>query len=416
MQPKNLVSWKILVITLALQIVPVHAQTYMDETLDEAGEEMYVPPDNTPEIKHEKKGKLGAKLKRKRKKHAVFLERSSHAVRGTSSNRKVTFSATRVSDGVQVSFILNGKEFRYVYDTLDFKERHRELRSIEVIPNSPEYNMKSSRDHALLALLTLELRRDIDQLNPLEFGILSSVESLTGMFPQDVPFDKPDSHEEEEEGDEVGAAEQSYRKGGKERVLEKHSPNEIVSLCAFRGSSRSATFDDKKGRVYRREGAVGDPASECLGRCGTGCLQTVPPQARKRQYTEACFAHDLCVNHFGQIRGKCGNELDEAQDDYFIGANCGFHVVGKWRTTYDWGCDGSPLVGTVTYYPDHRVRFGSYTHGTWALNGNRIIVTYTNGLQYTGTIEGSNMETKGTMSVGRSTGCFTATYLTTSTG
>jgi len=40
MQPKNLISWKVWVLTVALQMVPAYAQAYLDET----GEENYIPP------------------------------------------------------------------------------------------------------------------------------------------------------------------------------------------------------------------------------------------------------------------------------------------------------------------------------------------------------------------------------------
>ena len=426
MKLNNSISWKTWVITLALQMVPAYAQAYMDETGQETYRppiETHSPPDGTTEVKPEKKEKVGTVLKgkiRKSRKHAIFSERFPRSVRGTSSNKKVTFSATEDSGQIVVSFVLNRKEFRYVYDALDFKKKKMDLRSIELIPDSPEDNTKNKRDQALLALLTVEVRRDINRLYPLEYGILASLELLTGMFPQDEPVGKIDFHEEEEEEEgEVGAAEQSYRKGEKGKEIRKHSPDEIIRLCSLRGSSRSGTFDSgkrKKRRVYRQSAIVGDPASECLGRCGIGCLQTVPSQARKRQYTQACFAHDLCVNHFGQIGGKCANEFEGAQDDYLFAADCAFHVVGKWEVEFDWGCDGLAVdATTITYYLDYRFTSSAGVSGRWELNGDGIIRTYDYGTKYTGTIEASNMETRGTiLSPNGSTGCFTDTYLTTS--
>ena len=429
MRPSDLVYWKILVVAIALQVIPVYAQVDFDESGVEnfiPPVEMLAPPDGISEIQP-KKEKSVTKLERKRRKHAVFLERSSDTVRGTSSNRKVMFSAADVSGETHVSFILNGKEFRYVYGALDFKEGKRELISVELIPDSPDHNTKNKRDQYLLGLLSLELRRDLRRFDPLEFGILSSLNSLTGWIPQDEPFGKINLHEVdqdgEEEGAEVGATEQSYRKGGKENNIRKHSADEIVSLCGERGNSRSVTFDDKKGKVYRRKVIVGDPASECLGRCGAGCVQNGQP-FKMRQYTDACLVHDVCAGNLGRNRGPCSDEMDHAEDDYHLAANCAFNVVGKWRITYDWDCDGAPLVTTVKYYPDHRFLVLSDAPGVggrWELDNNKVIRTYdagrAAGIKYTGTIRDSNMKTKGTMSTpsGR-VGCFTDVYLTTHPG
>jgi hypothetical protein len=121
---------------------------------------------------------------------AVFLERSSQIVKGTSSDQKVRFSATKVTGKVHISFVLNGKEFLFIYESISFKKK--ELISIQLIPDSIEKNKKTKVDETILTQLFKELIKVINQKNPLEVGIQSSLDFLLGMLPNDEPFDKID--------------------------------------------------------------------------------------------------------------------------------------------------------------------------------------------------------------------------------
>ena len=402
MQPKNLISWKILVITLVLEILPGYAQGHMNETLNEEGEETHASPDDISEIKPEKKEKVGPALKRKSRRHAVFFERFPRSVRGTSSNKKVTFSATENSGKIVVSFMINEKEFRFVYGFVSLKEK--ELENIQVIPDPDGQGMKTSGDNAILTSLLIELRRDINRLDPLENGLLSSLDLLVNMIQENLPFGKFESNEMSLQGAEE-------QRGKTQRV----KPEGYTDICAQRGSTRTGTFDSDDGRVYKRSVIVGDPASECWGRCGTTCFQR--SQSRPRQYTDQCLAHDLCAGHFGGNFGNCKDEFEDAKYGYQFSSNCAFYVVGKWRLTHDWDCNGSTRTATITHYSDHRFMSSSKRGGTWELNGNQIIRVYSSGTRYAGVIADSNMETKGSMRSrsGRETGCFTETYLTTRT-
>lgn len=302
------------------------------------------------------------------------------------------FSATKVSGKIHISYVLNGKEFLFVYEFISFKEK--KLNSIQLIPDSIEQNKKTQDDDAILTLLYKELEKDINQLDSLEGGILSSLDLLINMVPKDEPFDKIDLQ------------------GAKKTGLIQ--PQAFFNICGQRGKARTGTFDGDDDAVYTRTREVGNPASACIGRCGKGCFQLT--QQRKRQYTDECFVHDLCTGHFGEIWGNCSDEFNAAIDGYYNAANCAFYVIGRWKLEFDWDCVGSPGAATVTHYSDHRFYTSTGSGGAWKLSGNKIIRTYDNGTKYTGTIEASNMKTKGTMiSFNGRTGCYTDTYLTTST-
>jgi len=360
------------------------AQAY----LDEAGIETSTP--TITEIKPEKKEKTDAKLANEN--HAVFLERSSETARGTSSNQEITFLAAKVSGKIQISFILNGKQFLFVYEAISLREK--KLNSIQLIPDLIAQNKKTKDDDAILILLYKELDKEINRLDPLEGGILSSLDLLINMVPLDESFDKIDLQ------------------GAKEKGLIQ--PEAFTTICGNRGRVRTGLFDGDDGTVYTRKRIVGNPASACIGRCGKGCFQ--PTQLSKRQYTDECFVHDLCTGHFDTILGNCSDEFNAAIDGYNNALNCSFYVIGKWILDYDWDCDGVNGSVTLTLYSDYSWVSSGGFQGTWERNGDKIIRTYDNGTKYTGTIQASNMKTKGTiLSHSGNTGCFTDTYLTTST-
>ena len=401
MRLKNLVSWKMLVITLALKIIPVYAQAYMSSS----GEETYTPQkrispaNNTTGIRPEKENGPALKIKSRRsRRRAIFLERSPQTVRGTSSNKKVTFSAMDFSGKIVVSFVLNEKEFRFVYGFIDLKED--DLESIQLIPDSTGQNTKTADDNAILLSLLMELRRDLNMLYPLENGILSSLDFLVGMFPKDEPFDKMEFNETGLQG--------ATEERGKTEIVK---PKKYTSICNERGKARTGTFNSDDGRVYNQTVIVGDPATECWGRCGIACFQL--GQSMKRQYTDQCLAHDLCAGHFGGNFGNCTNEFSAAQYGYRKAGNCAFRVIGTWRFKFDWWCTGASSTVMITYFSDHRFVSSLGQVGAWELNGNQIIRSY-NGTRekYIGTIDDPNMETTGSIIYdGIKAGCFTDTYL-----
>lgn len=387
MQPNQKISWKlrVLVIALAMQILPAYAQTNLDaagiETSTELGD-INASTDN--------KENADATLQETT---AVFLERSSEAIRGNDSNQAVIFSAAMVAGKIHISYLLNDKEFLFVYDSISFNKK--QLNSIQLIPYLVGQDQKTIDDTASLSLLYNELDKDLNRLAPLEAGILSSLDLLINMVPNNTPFDRIDLQ------------------AAKENSL--ITSKAFTNICSQRGKRRSATYDSLLGSNYTTKRIVGSPASDCMGRCGTGCTQ--PLQEKKRQYTGACFVHDLCTLKFGDNPlGDCADEFVDAADGYLNAPNCSFYVIGRWKTQYNWLCKGTTHTTTVTHYSDHRFMDSHGLGGTWQLTANKITRTYDSGAKYAGNIDATNMTTTGTMvSSAGVKGCFTEAYLTTKT-
>ncbi|MDD5277122.1 MAG: hypothetical protein PHR16_13695 [Methylovulum sp.] len=384
MQSSQKISRKlgVWVIALVMQVVPAYAQTY----LNAAGMETSAEQSDVTEIKPDNKAKVSATLPET---GAIFLERSPESVRGSSSNQVVLFSAANVSGKIQVSFLLHGKEFLFVYEAISFN--HKQLNSIQLIPDLIEQNRKTDDDDTELTLLYNGLDKEINQLAPLEAGILSSLDLLINMVPKNAPFDKLDL----------------------QAVKGLVQPQAFTNVCSQRGKFQTGTFDSFFGTDYSSRRVVGNPGSSCLGRCGTGCTQ--PLQQKKRQYTSACFVHDLCTIKFGDNPvGDCADEFAAAADGYLNAPNCTYYVVGLWKTQYTWLCKGATYTSKVIHYSNHRFMNSEGYGGVWQVTGNKMVRTYDTGAKYTGTIDSKNLQTKGTMvsSYGVK-GCFTENYATT---
>ncbi|AOW19810.1 reprolysin-like metallopeptidase [Urechidicola croceus] len=83
-------------------------------------------------------------------------------------------------------------------------------------------------------------------------------------------------------------------------------------------------------------------------------------------------------------------------------------IIGDWTLYFDHDCIGSYSSVIITFYEDNTFYIPSEdTSGTWTLNENMVVWTYSNDFQYTGTISGDYMD--GTMDSG---GCWYADKLT----
>lgn len=322
--------------------------------------------------------------------NAMFWERTDQALRGTSSNREVVFSANQSAGNILVSLQLNGKEFLFSYASVSIKTK--QLDSLQLLPDSPENNKKTKADQLALRSLYRQLQPQLNQLEPLENGLLTSLDFLLNMIPVNGSFSNID-----------------FKKARATNLIQ---PQVFTNICSQRGTAVTGSFDDFF-KTYTQKKIVGDPASACLGRCGVGCIQS-EPQARKRQYTQECFNHDLCAGHFGSSFGVCSDEFTAASDDYLNAPNCSFYVIGKWRQSFDWECNGAPVAVTISHFANHRFSTSAGLAGTWGVTGNKIVRTYDNGLKNNGTIADTNMKITGNMSNAQGrTGCFNDSYITT---
>lgn len=321
---------------------------------------------------------------------AIFLERTDQVIQGTSSNREVRFLANQSAGNILVSLQLNGKEFLFTYAIVSIKTK--QLDSLQLLPDSPENNKKTKADQLALSTLHRQLQPQLNQLAPLENGLLTSLDYLMNMIPINGSFSTID-----------------FKKARATTLIQ---PQAFTNTCSQRGTAVSGSFDDFF-KNYTQTKIVGNPASACLGRCGVGCVQS-EPQLRKRQYTQQCFNHDLCVGQFGTTLGFCSDEFTAASDDYLNAPNCSFYVIGQWRETFDWECNGAPVAVTISHFANHRFRTSAGLAGTWSVTANKIIRTYDNGIRNTGTIADTNMKISGsvTNAQGRK-GCFSDSYIST---
>ncbi len=321
---------------------------------------------------------------------AIFQERTDQVIQGTSSSREVRFLVNQSAGNILVSLQVNDKEFLFTYNSISFKTK--QLDSLQLLPDSPENNKKTKADQLALSALYRQLQSQLNQLNPLENGLLTSLDFLLNMVPVNGTFSTID-----------------FKKARATTLIQ---PQAFTNTCNQRGTAVTGSFDDFF-KTYTQTKTVGNPTSACLGRCGVGCVQS-EPQVRKRQYTQQCFNHDLCVGHFGTTLGFCSDEFTAASDDYLNAPNCSFYVVGKWRQSFDWECNGALVAVTISHLANHRFSTTAGLAGTWSVTGNKIVRTYDNGIKNNGTIADTNMKISGSMTNAQGrTGCFSDSYLTT---
>lgn len=98
------------------------------------------------------------------------------------------------------------------------------------------------------------------------------------------------------------------------------SRNEGIT-CIRKNSYVNAEYDDSRG-THKDRVKVGSKARKnygCMGRCGSDCGRWWIPSA----WTKDCMDHDQCSNinnASGGSRDKnCGDEFNEAADDYIFG-------------------------------------------------------------------------------------------------
>ncbi|SNR15493.1 hypothetical protein [Tenacibaculum jejuense] len=111
------------------------------------------------------------------------------------------------------------------------------------------------------------------------------------------------------------------RKVNSDLDVKLRSRNEGIT-CIRRNSYVKAEYDDRNGRSYSDNVKVGSkPRANygCMGRCGADCGRWWIPSA----WTKDCMDHDQCSNIFNASGGSsdpnCGDEFNEAADDYVFG-------------------------------------------------------------------------------------------------
>lgn len=92
--------------------------------------------------------------------------------------------------------------------------------------------------------------------------------------------------------------------------------------CITKGSTVTAVYDKgTNGTVVRTTIKVGSSykTGSCMGRCGAGCGWGAPSA-----WTKDCLDHDICIVDQNGVNGgatdtNCGDEFNQAADDYSLG-------------------------------------------------------------------------------------------------
>jgi len=84
-------------------------------------------------------------------------------------------------------------------------------------------------------------------------------------------------------------------------------------------------------------------------------------------------------------------------------------VVGTWKRTFDWSCDGSVGITTDTIRADFTWFSSGGFSGTWTLEGDNFTYNYPGGTSYRGKVNSTSSSMSGTMtSYTGSTGCWSS--------
>lgn len=153
---------------------------------------------------------------------AIFLDRTDQVIQGTSSNREVRFLANQSAGSILVSLQVNGKEFLFTYGSISFKTK--QLDSLQLLPDSPEQNKKTKADQLALSALYRQLQPQLNQLSPLENGLLTSLDYLLNMIPINGSFSTI-----------------NFKKAKAATLIQ---PQAFVNTCSQRGKAVSGSFDD----------------------------------------------------------------------------------------------------------------------------------------------------------------------------
>ncbi|SEK22247.1 hypothetical protein SAMN04487910_0004 [Aquimarina amphilecti] len=112
----------------------------------------------------------------------------------------------------------------------------------------------------------------------------------------------------------------------KREITSAPNPNALKSrnegiTCIRKNTYVNAEYDDSRGNHKDRVKVGSKPRNNygCMGRCGGDCGRWWIPSA----WTKDCMDHDQCSNvnnaSGGSSDGNCGDEFNEAADDYVFG-------------------------------------------------------------------------------------------------
>jgi len=311
---------------------------------------------------------------------------------GRYQSLKVGFSATVDAGGTTVAEIAaNGKVFAV-------RLRGGRIEALDILPSRPgARKLKTVDDAETLAAFRRQLAGDFDPTRPEVQILLRFAAYLVEFFPVDEEFD--------------GITRDAV------------APAAATPLCANRGQLTRAEYSPYLNPfdTVTEFAIVGDPVSDCLGRCGIACLQfeyggqfLTPARA----YTQGCFDHDLCAGFTGDSLGNCTDEFLIASDDYLLGTNCAADITGTWEVlAYRNEAQAQQVTRvTVEFLDDGTLNVVGGGTGTWSTSGNHFVFSAA-GFTFLAYGSQTDLVLEGRMDRGAvPAGYWTGVHLTTATG
>lgn len=238
----------------------------------------------------------------------------------------VAYTAFTKDEGIQVELQVNGKEIEYFANLIDLNVRRdghdNSLTRAELTATSrtldklgaalnPTYTDETKYLEYTVVETTLmgclSHLSDAPEAYPLGKIEKSASESTADQESRDyqVIYINPD-------GSEVEGSKPTLEEGTEEKQF-----GDDGYRCIQKNNSYWFYFDDSMGFMYALYPTVNVDDNVCRGRCGAGC-------SLYNNWTYDCAEHDWCIFYFGGSTGpgsaNCGDEYDDAMDDYVIGA------------------------------------------------------------------------------------------------
>jgi len=302
-------------------------------------------------------------------------------------------SAIAGDGGADAEIAVSGKLFRLRL------ERGR-IQALEIVPLAPgAQRLKSRADSQALAVLYRRLAGRLDQSRGESRLLLRFAAYLLDFFPENERFD----------GVEPGATAMAV-------------PQAATPLCENRGNLTLGEYSPNLNPLDLQSefAIVGDPLSNCLGRCGIACLQFEYGgqfQTPARAYTQGCFDHDLCARFTGDVLGNCWDEFLVASDDYLLGPDCAADIAGRWQVIAYRNENETEVTirAMVIFFADGTLSVVGGGSGTWTQTPDYIQFAV-GGMSFLAYGSATDLVLEGRMDAGgNAVGYWTAMHLTTST-
>jgi hypothetical protein len=234
----------------------------------------------------------------------------------------VHFSAKKANDMLSIEINLSGKR---VLVERGYNSRRREFFIGYGTRQSATFLGENERNILRSLITELENVRQDNDLNKM-FG---SILSLLVNWPEHIALALEMNEEKVLLGSGADATSMTRQEYDSlmatiDRKSREHGSRELsASICDKIGQIHEGYYNyDIFGGGQSSSHLVG--GCNCFGRCGIGCPD--PPSFglpfTGNKYTQSCFNHDMCVDHFGYVDIRCDIMFPKCADDYLGAPEC----------------------------------------------------------------------------------------------